>query len=391
MKRLMKSNSIILILAVLILSCSKNSSSSEDSDILTLLDCGIDTTFVLTLPAVDIARYSDCRYIVAGIYGAEIIDEVGNLLPSWEDNVMRVPVVPSTRGFSPTSDGGYLTTYIDFVSKSSPPDDPGNGWTWSIPSFQAPHYVNDAIETSDGDFIAVGWVSGDPGTGGHSQRGQAFIARLSDGGILQWIKRFGQLNTPKDTFWEVVEADDGGFVAVGSKVEDREFYFYDHFWFLKVDADGTEVWSREIGTNDRYDMAFDVIKMPDGGFAATGMSTINSNGVGAMRVVRISANGTVLWDKKAGGDGYQDMGHALALNQNENVLMVAGTKQPYGDDSHIKLWGYNPDTGNRLFTINNINREFGLGSWGVAASYDNGFIITSNPSLIKMDSLGNFQ
>ena len=99
--------------------------------------------------------------------------------------------------------------------------------------------------------------------GGHAQKGQAFIARLSDGGILQWIKRFGQLNTPKDTFWEVVEADDGGIVAVGSKLEDREFYFYDHFWFLKVDAEGNEVWSREIGTNDRYDMAFDVIKMPD--------------------------------------------------------------------------------------------------------------------------------
>ena len=223
-----------------------------------------------------------------------------------------------------------------------------------------------------------------------SQRGQAFIARLSDGGILQWIKRFGLLNTPKDTFWEVVEADDGGFVAVGSKLEAREFYFYDHFWFLKVDADGNEVWSREIGTNDRYDMAFDIIKMPDGGFAATGMSTINSNGVGAMRVVRISANGAVIWNKKAGGDGYQDMGHALALNQNGNVLMVAGTKQPYGDDSHIKLWGYNPDTGNRLFTINNIDREFGLGSWGIVASYDNGFIITSNPSLIKTDSLGIF-
>tara|TARA_B100001093_G_scaffold94419_1_gene86592 strand:+ start:162 stop:497 length:336 start_codon:yes stop_codon:yes gene_type:complete len=109
-----------------------------------------------------------------------------------------------------------------------------------------------------------------------------------------------------------------------------------------------------------------------------------------MGVVRISANGTVLWNKKAGGDEYQDMGHALALNQNENVLMVAGTKQPYGDDSHIKLWGYNPDTGNRIFVVNNIDQEFGLGSWGVAATYDNGFIITSNPSLIKMDSLGSF-
>tara|TARA_A100001011_G_scaffold279405_1_gene289324 strand:+ start:3379 stop:4500 length:1122 start_codon:yes stop_codon:yes gene_type:complete len=371
----------------LFLSCSKNNVSSNEQDISDLLDCGIDTTFSLPLPAVDIARYSDCRYILAGIYGTEILDELGNILPSWEDNGMRVP---PTRGFNPTSDGGFLTTYIDFVSKASPPDAPGTGWTWSVPAYQAPHYINDAIETTNGDYIAVGWISGDPGTAGHGQRGQAFIVRLSDGGTVQWIKRFGQLNTPKDTFWEVVEADDGGFVAVGSKLEDREFYFYDHFWFLKVDADGNEVWSREIGTNDRYDMAFDIIKMPDGGFAATGMSTINSNGVGAMRVVRISANGAVIWNKKAGGDGYQDMGHALALNQNENVLMVAGTKQPYGDDSHIKLWGYNPDTGNRLFTIDNIDREFGLGSWGIVASYDNGFIITSNPSLIKTDSLGVF-
>jgi len=315
------------------------------------------------------------------------LDELGNILPSWEDSRSRVP---ATRGFNPTSDGGFLTTYIDFVSKSSPPDNPGTGWSWSIPAYQAPHYINDAIETTNGDYIAVGWISGDPGTAGHSQKGQAFIAKLSEGGIFQWIKRFGLLNTPKDTFWEVVEADDGGFVAVGSKLEAREFYFYDHFWFLKIDADGNEVWSREIGTNDRYDMAFDVIKMPDGGFAATGMSTINSSGYGAMRVVRISANGTIMWDKKAGGDGYQDTGHALALNQNENVLMVAGVKQPPTGDSKIKLWGYNPDTGNRLFTINTIDHEFGLSAFGVVAAYDNGFIITSNPSLIKTDSLGRF-
>lgn len=374
---------LLVYLGIIIFSCAEQYSDANSPDDI----CGIDTTFTLPLPAIDIARYSDCRYILAGIYGTEILDELGNILPSWEDNRLRVP---STRGFNPTSDGGFLTTYIDFVSKSSPPDNPGTGWSWSIPAYQAPHYINDAIETTNGDYIAVGWISGDPGTAGHSQKGQAFIAKLSEGGIFQWIKRFGLLNTPKDTFWEVVEADDGGFVAVGSKLEAREFYFYDHFWFLKIDADGNEVWSREIGTNDRYDMAFDVIKMPDGGFAATGMSTINSSGYGAMRVVRISANGTIMWDKKAGGDGYQDTGHALALNQNENVLMVAGVKQPPTGDSKIKLWGYNPDTGNRLFTINTIDHEFGLSAFGVVAAYDNGFIITSNPSLIKTDSLGRF-
>ena len=376
-------NKLLVCLGIIIFSCAEQYSDDNSPDDI----CGIDTTFTLPLPAIDIARYSDCRYILAGIYGTEILDELGNILPSWEDNRLRVP---STRGFNPTSDGGFLTTYIDFISKSSPPDNPGTGWSWSIPAYQAPHYINDAIETTNGDYIAVGWISGDPGTAGHSQKGQAFIAKLSEGGILQWIRRFGLLNTLKDTFWEVVEADDGGFVAVGSKLEAREFYFYDHFWFMKIDADGNEVWSREIGTNDRYDMAFDVIKMPDGGFAATGMSTINSSGYGAMRVVRISANGTIMWDKKAGGDGYQDTGHALALNQNENVLMVAGVKQPPTGDSKIKLWGYNPDTGNRLFTINTIDHEFGLSAFGVVAAYDNGFIITSNPSLIKTDSLGRF-
>jgi len=381
-------NKLLVCLGIIIFSCAEQYSDDNSPDNNSPDDiCGIDTTFTLPLPAIDIARYSDCRYILAGIYGTEILDELGNILPSWEDNRLRVP---STRGFNPTSDGGFLTTYLDFVSKASPPDAPDTGWTWSVPTFQAPHYVNDAIETTDGDYIAVGWVSGDPGTAGHSQKGQAFIAKLSEGGILQWIRRFGLLNTPKDTFWEVVEADDGGFVAVGSKLEAREFYFYDHFWFMKIDADGNEVWSREIGTNDRYDMAFDVIKMPDGGFAATGMSTINSSGYGAMRVVRISANGTIMWDKKAGGDGYQDTGHALALNQNENVLMVAGVKQPPTGDSKIKLWGYNPDTGNRLFTINTIDHEFGLSAFGVVAAYDNGFIITSNPYLIKTDSLGRF-
>lgn len=381
----MSKTTLIIAYFLLIFSCSNDQSPTVSEESQQSI-CGIDTTYTLPMPAVDIARYSDCRYILAGSYGTEILDELGNVLPSWEDTRSRVP---SSRGFNPTSDGGYLTIYIDFVSKSSPPDNPGNGWTWFVPDYQAPHYVNDAIETSTGEFIAVGWISGDPGTSGHSQRGQAFIAKLSPDGVFQWIKRFGLLNTPKDTFWEVVEADDGGYVAAGSKLEAREFYFYDHFWLLKVDSEGNQLWSREIGTNDRYDMAFDVMTLPDGGFAATGMSTINSNGVAAMRVVRVRADGSIVWNKKAGGDGYQDMGHALALNQNGNVLMVAGMKQPNSGDSNIKLWGYDPETGNRLYTRNITEGDYGLGAFGVVAAYDNGFLITSS-TLIKTDSLGLF-
>ena len=71
------------------------------------------------------------------------------------------------------------------------------------------------------------------------------------------------------------------------------------------------------------------------------------------------------------------------------ALLAVTTDLPNFND--CRIISFAKYTGNRLFTINNIDREFGLGSWGVVASYDNGFIITSNPSLIKMDSLGNFQ
>ena len=59
---------------------------------------------------------------------------------------------------------------------------------------------------------------------------KAFIIRMSEGGGVQWIKRYGIIDTPNNTFWGVVEADDGGFVLAGEKLQDRNFEFYDHFW-----------------------------------------------------------------------------------------------------------------------------------------------------------------
>ena len=71
-----------------------------------------------------------------------------------------------------------------------------------------------------------------------------------------------------------MEANDGGFVIVGNKIEEREFYFYDDFWIMKVDENGDEEWSLEIGQNDRYDKANDIIKLSDGSYIATGWTLL---------------------------------------------------------------------------------------------------------------------
>ena len=49
-------------------------------------------------------------------------------------------------------------------------------WSSELPLYQATHYLKDAIQTSEGDYIVVG-VGGEPGPGGHDQKGQAFVLR----------------------------------------------------------------------------------------------------------------------------------------------------------------------------------------------------------------------
>ena len=344
--------------------------------------CGIDTTFTLDRKDFIVVRSPNCTYTTYGS-GLQMIDELGNII--WSQGRTRT----SPWSMNTTNDSGYILTFTNYISRSPGPDGKII-WSAELPTYQATHFVNDAIQTSDGDYIVVGEIGGEPGPAGHNQKGQAFVLKMSDYGDVQWIKRYGIKNTLPDVFSEVVEADDGGFVIVGNKIEAREFYFYDDFWIMKIDASGNEEWSIEIGQNDRYDKANDVIKLSDGSYIATGWSFID-DGIAAMRLVRISSNGNIIWNKLAGGNGWYDVGMSLAVNNNESVLMVAGMKVPPTgwDHSRIKLWGYNPWNGNQIFVRNNFETEQGRNATDVVAAYDNGFIVTSS-TFFKMDSLGRW-
>ena len=365
-------------------SCSDQSSENDAHDINSPDEgCGVDTTFTLDRLDFVIVRSPNCTYTTYG-NGIEMIDELGNVI--WSEGGSRT----SPYSMNTTSDGGYIFTFTSYVSRSSGPEGDIN-WSTELPSYQATHYLKDAIQTLEGDYIVVGEVGGEPGPEGHDQKGQAFVLRMSDYGNVQWIKRYGIRNTLPDSFTEVVEADDGGFVIVGNKIEEREFYFYDDFWIMKVDENGDEEWSLEIGQNDRYDKANDIIKLSDGSYIATGWSFID-DGIAAMRLVRVSSDGNIIWNKLAGGNGWYDIGTSLAVNNNETVLMVAGMKVPPSgwDNVRAKLWGYNPWNGNQIFVRNNIPSAQGINNaTDVVAAYDNGFIVTSN-IFFKMDSLGRW-
>ena len=175
---------ILLFIGLIIFSCSDQSSEANSTDVNSSNDdCGIDTTFTLDRTDFVIVRSPNCTYTTYG-YGVEMMDELGNVI--WTLDGSRT----SPYSMNTTSDGGYIFTFTSYVSRSSGPEGDIN-WSSEIPAYEATHYVKDAIQTTDGDYIVVGEIGGEPGPGGHDQKGQAFVLRMAEYGNIQWIKRYG--------------------------------------------------------------------------------------------------------------------------------------------------------------------------------------------------------
>ena len=382
--------------------CGCMDSIASNYDIQALYDdgscyyCDTDTTFskVMTGTAgYDIIRSSNCGYVLSGSNGRSIllkIDELGNEI--WSRSYSDISGSHWGNSVNLTSDGGYIIGAAqNTVIKT---DSTGLIQWYQKLSYSVSHYVEDVIQTSEGDYIVVGGVGGDP-IGGHAVQGKAFILRMSEGGSVQWIKRYGILNTPMNSFWGVVEADDGGFALAGEKLEDRNFEFYDHFWVMKTDANGDEEWSIESGAN-KWEEARVIVKLSDGSYIVAGKISLSSTNLN-MRVMRISSSGDIIWQNNHGNNNY-DTATSMTLSQNEDVVVLVGyTRSSSGNPFNYRTWGVDVASGQVLWNkIHGGNQDDE--SFGVVEAYDGGFNIVGKSDshgstrvnwLVKTDSQGN--
>ena len=387
---------IIIILINFFYACSEESLTSNISPIYENLNCDIDTTFSKVLPGTagyDIIKSSDCGYVISGSTGKTVlmkIDENGNEL--WSVTYGGISGSHWGNSVKATSDGGYI---IGAAQNTIIKTDSLGVEEWHKKlSYSVHHYVEDVIQISNGDYLVIGGAGGDP-LGGHAIKGKAFLLKMSEGGGVQWIKRYGIIDTPNNSFWGVVEADDGGFVLAGEKLQDRNFEFYDHFWVLKTDAYGVEEWSIESGGN-LWDEAKGIVKLSDDSYIVTGKTSLSSTNIN-MKVMRISSSGQILWQNNHGG-GNNDTGTAITLSQNEEMVTIAGyTRSSSGSPFNYRIWGVDAESGQILWSkIYGGNQEDK--AFGVVESYDNGFNIIGRSYsfgtervnwIVKTDSFGD--
>ena len=183
--------------------------------------------------------------------------------------------------------------------------------------------LQSAVPTSDGGVIAAGYNQPRPSTG-H----QFFVLRLDANGNIIWQRTYGGGATSDDFAHSVRQTLDGGFIVAGHSFVPGSTPGNTDFWVLRLDANGGVIWQKKYGgAGGDHNAQVDVT--PDGGFFVAGVTASFGAGPnGDFWVLRLDATGNIIWQKTYGGSGTE---YAYSMKStSDGGAVVAGYTNSFG-------------------------------------------------------------
>jgi len=157
---------------------------------------------------------------------------------------------------------------------------------------------------------------------------------------VQWTKHYGGSNV--DIPFVIKFTADGGTVVAGytdSKDGDinphapREYW---DLWVAKLDRCGTIQWEQSFGGTG-YESARDIVQTSDGGYLLLGETNSTDGGVVAgfggtkdIWLLKLTAAGTLVWQKRLGGSGL-DIGNHIEPTNDGGYLIAASSSSNDGN------------------------------------------------------------
>lgn len=161
--------------------------------------------------------------------------------------------------------------------------------------------------TADGGFILCGGrqVPDDTGEG----KAGVVLLKFNASGGLDWSKSYK--NTYGSWGKSVIQTADNGFMVCGKGISRTHL--------LKISAGGALEWNRQMTSGEGND----VVQQSDGSFLVSGSSGVAGSGLLGFKMLltKISATGTVLWNKYYGETGYVE-GYNIAQATDGGLLMT---------------------------------------------------------------------
>ena len=222
-------------------------------------------------------------------------------------------------------------------------------------------------------------------------REDVMVVRLDAHDAVLWAKR---IHGPGRDFAEgaCIGPDGSIYVAgyttsLGEGVEDA--------FVLRLDAEGDLLWTTTVGGDD-YDAAFDVCPSALGGVAVCGLTFSRGAGLSDLLVFEVNAEGTVLWERVIGGE---------KLERGESIHPLADGGYILGGGSSTRSAGNVDMYAVRVAAGGGViwEKKFGRRVYDLASSavplQDGGFLLTGHGDLegseamaltvIKIDADGN--
>ncbi len=173
------------------------------------------------------------------------------------------------------------------------------------------------IKTNDGGFLLGGFSLSDIGNDvSETSRGayDYWVVKTDSLGSKMWDRRFG--GDLQDRLYSLDQTSDGGYILGGFTTSDSTGDVSQHtkgsldYWIVKIDEFGAKQWDKRYGGAD-YDQLSGVRQTPDGGYILGGWSYSDSTGDVSQHtrgaedfwVVKTDPSGNILWNKRYGGNG----------------------------------------------------------------------------------------
>ncbi len=211
----------------------------------------------------------------------------------------------------------YVLSFAFFFSVTAPSLSASGGWAATYGDDGSDRAIS-VQQTGDGGYIVAGETFSF-GTGD----GDVWILKLKPGGIVEWQKTYG--GVARDWAQSVQQTGDGGYIVAG---ETESFGTGSgDFWVLKLSPDGTVEWEKAYGGVD-YDRAYSIKQTGDGGYIVAGETTSYGAGHYDSLVLKLGPDGTVQWQKTYGGVAFECAN--FIQQTSDGGYIVAGETMSFG-------------------------------------------------------------
>lgn len=288
----------------------------------------------------------DCNIQWSKTYGGSDDDRAEHIIQTNDGGYVLAGYTTSTDG-DITQNAGFYDHWIVKLDASGEIE-----WERSY-GFSGSDQLFSVIQTSDGGYFTGGFLdvtaSDGAGNDNFTKQGSSPDKRASQHGVgefwghkldasgnLIWRRYFGGTNN--DRVNEVVEAQDGGILMVGSS-ESNDFDVsnsrgsYD-FWAVRLDKEGNLIWEKSYGGSE-IDIAYAATATIDGGYLLAGDTRSNdqdvSNLIGSADVwlVKIDDQGNLQWERTLGGTNFESARDIIQYNG--GYAVTGGSRSTDGD------------------------------------------------------------